>query len=124
MTREADLDRRDREARERALDVRRSFLVQAPAGSGKTGLLIQRVLALLAVVDRPEAILAMTFTRKAAAEMRERVLRALREAADDAPVDPSRAARGRDSRARAAPPCAATRSSTGSWSRIRRGSPW
>jgi ATP-dependent helicase/nuclease subunit A len=87
MTSDASLERRDREARERALDVRGSFLVQAPAGSGKTGLLIQRVLALLAIVDRPEAILAMTFTRKAAAEMRERVLGALREAAEETPFD-------------------------------------
>ncbi len=75
----------DQAARERALDPTRSFLVQAPAGSGKTGLLTQRYLALLARVQVPEEIVAITFTRKAAGEMRERVLAALRQARDEPP---------------------------------------
>ena len=67
----------DTRARDTALDPWRSFIVQAPAGSGKTTVLTERLLTLLLTVDEPEELLAITFTRKAAAEMRKRVIDAL-----------------------------------------------
>lgn len=68
-----------------ACDPARSAVVEACAGAGKTWMLVSRILRALLDGAAPEEIVAITFTRKAAGEMRERLLEWLAEfaAADE-----------------------------------------
>jgi ATP-dependent exoDNAse (exonuclease V) beta subunit len=76
----AVLQTSDQEIRDEALNTSGSFIFESPAGSGKTDLLIARYLALLSRVSHPRQILAVTYTRKAAVQMKDRVIQKLNQA--------------------------------------------
>ncbi len=80
----------DAAARAFAEDPAENVVLEASAGTGKTSVLVRRYINLLGRGVDPANILAMTFTRKAAAEMRERIIRDLRRAADQSAFDRAR----------------------------------
>ena len=77
----------DDDAREYAVDPQRNVVLEASAGTGKTRVLVERYVNLLRAGIDPDHILAITFTRKAAAEMRDRVIDRLRELSRQSPSD-------------------------------------
>jgi ATP-dependent helicase/nuclease subunit A len=80
----------DTRAREFAVDPSENVVLEASAGTGKTSVLVSRYINLLKASVDPGNILAMTFTRKAAAEMRERIIRELKAAASRSEFDRAR----------------------------------
>ena len=69
----------DQGARSAAVDPTQNIVLEASAGTGKTRILVERYVNLLRAGVDPENILAITFTRKAAAEMRQRIVDRLSE---------------------------------------------
>ena len=92
-----DRDLPDAAARRNAVDPSHNIVLEASAGTGKTRVLVERYVNLLCAGVEPDHILAITFTRKAAAEMRQRIIERLKEASRSSQFD---AARWRDLRER------------------------
>jgi len=80
----------DAAARLHAVDPSQNVVLEASAGTGKTRVLVERYVNLLRAGVDPDHILAITFTRKAAAEMRERIIERLREASRQSEFDRGR----------------------------------
>jgi ATP-dependent helicase/nuclease subunit A len=87
----------DAGARRAAVDPSQNIVLEASAGTGKTRVLVERYVNLLRAGIDPNHILAITFTRKAAAEMRQRIIERLKEASRQSTID---AARWRELRGR------------------------
>jgi ATP-dependent helicase/nuclease subunit A len=87
---DARIDARDREGRRDAVDPRVNVALEASAGTGKTRVLVDRYVNLLKAGVDPSEIVALTFTRKAATEMRERIVSTLRNAAARGEIPPAR----------------------------------
>ena len=80
----------DTASRRFAVDPANNVVLEASAGTGKTTVLVQRYVNLLKAGVEPSNILAITFTRKAATEMRERIVRELKGAASLSEFDRAR----------------------------------
>ena len=77
----------DQRARDAAVDPTRNVILEASAGTGKTSVLVRRYLNLLRAGVHPSNILAITFTRQAAAEMRSRIVKLLKQDATQSRED-------------------------------------
>jgi ATP-dependent helicase/nuclease subunit A len=86
----------DARARAFAVDPSNNVVLEASAGTGKTSVLVARYVNLLDAGVDPSNILAITFTRKAAAEMRDRILQALRTAVERSELNRARWSELRD----------------------------
>ncbi len=83
-------DLADADARRIAVDPAQNVVLEASAGTGKTRVLVERYVNLLRAGVEPDHILAITFTRKAAAEMRQRIIDRLKEASRQSEIDAGR----------------------------------
>lgn len=93
MSAESTFDRLsalDHDSRARAVDPRFNVALEASAGTGKTRVLVERYVNLLVAGVDPAHVLAVTFTRQAAAEMRERIVATLRDRAARSELPPAR----------------------------------